>query len=79
MQRVQIYKVIAVPEMQFEEYLEKEIIARGWKIVSVSPYSFKKSHMTMKIEQPGEGLDAIGYSAFDLAIDSWLIVYDDGK
>lgn len=79
MQHVRIYKVIAVPEMCFEEYLEKEIISRGWKIVSVSPYSFKKSHMTMKIEQPGEGLDAVGYSAFDLSVDSWLIVYDDGK
>jgi hypothetical protein len=79
MQRVQIYKVIAVPEMQFDEYLEKEIIARGWKIVSVSPHSFKKSHMTMKIEQPGEGLDALGHSSFEPSIDSWLIVYDDGE
>lgn len=79
MQRVQIYKVIAVPEIQFDEYLQKEIITRGWKIISVSPYSFKKSHMTVKIEQPGEGLNALGYSSFDLSVDSWLIVYDDGE
>jgi hypothetical protein len=79
MQCARIYKVIAIPEMQFDEYLEKEIISRGWKIVSVAPYSFKKSHMTMKIEQPGEGMDSMGHSSFDLAVDSWLIVYDDGE
>ncbi len=79
MQRVKVYKVIAVPEVPFDEYLEKEIIARGWKIISIAPYTFKKSHLKIKIEPSLEGLNANGYSSFDLAVESWVIIYDDGE
>lgn len=79
MQRAVIYRIIGVPVAPLDEYLEREFIARGRKIVSVAPHSFKKSHMHIKIEPPGEGMSSTGAASFELSVDSWLIVYDDAN